>query len=310
VVEVELARRRSDLPAAQEAVRGLEAVLADEHPVAPEYQALALMNLGIAELWAGRPGEARLHLEDALSRTRRISRPFIEVGCLAHLAVAAPVTGQPLPLALELSERALAIAEEHGWTSQSMTTGAFVMAGMALERMGRFADAERHLDRAEEALRAGADPGTEVLLHHARGVLRFGEGRFQEALGELARAQRLERLLAGSHVLLVDVRSRAEWDWVGRIPEAIMIEWNSWPSGERNPAFVDELKARVPKTTAPTLFICRSGARSHSAAAAAALSGYTNAFNVLEGFEGDKNEQGRRNTVGGWRAAGLPWEQS
>ena len=167
------------------------------------------MNVGIAELWAGRPDEARQHLEDALSRTRRISRPFIEVGCLAHLAIAAPLTGQPLPLALELSERALAIAEEHGWTSQSMTTGAFVMAGMALVRMGRFADAERHLDRAEEALRDGADPGTEVLLHHARGMLRFGEGRFQEALAELARAQRLERLLAGGHVLLVDVGSRA-----------------------------------------------------------------------------------------------------
>ena len=119
------------------------------------------------------------------------------------------LTGQPLPLALELSERALAIAEEHGWTSQSMTTGAFAMAGMALVQMGRFADAERHLDRGEQAWREGADPGTEVLLHHARGMLRFGEGRFQEALAELARAQRLERLLAGSHVLLVDVRSRA-----------------------------------------------------------------------------------------------------
>ena len=83
------------------------------------------------------------------------------------------------------------------------------MAGMALARMGRFADAERHLGRAEEALRGGADPGTEVLLHHARGMVRFGEGRFQEALGELARAQRLEGLLAGRHVLMVDVHGRA-----------------------------------------------------------------------------------------------------
>ena len=186
VIEVELARRRSDLPEAQEAMRGLEAALgataeANELPVPPDYWALALMNLGIAELWAGRPDDARQHLEDALGRTRRISRPFIEVGCLAHLAIAAPLTGQPLPLALELSERALAIAEEHGWTSQSMTTGAFAMAGMALVRMGRFAEAERHLARAEESLRAAADPGTEVVLHHARGMLRFGEGRFDEA---------------------------------------------------------------------------------------------------------------------------------
>jgi LuxR family maltose regulon positive regulatory protein len=214
VIEGELARRRNDLPEAQEALRALEAALgatadANELPVRPDYWALALMNLGIAELWAGHPGDARQHLEDALDRTRQIARPFIEVGCLAHLAIAAPLTGQPLPLALELSERAIAIAEEHGWTSQSMTTGAFVMAGMALVRMGRFVEAERHLSRAEECLRAAADPGTEVVVHHARGMLSFGQGRFDEALAEFARAQNLERMLAGEHVFKVDVRGRA-----------------------------------------------------------------------------------------------------
>ena len=214
ILDVELARRRSDLARAREATRALESALgapaeADEVPVPPDYWALALMNLGITELWAGRPDEARQHLEDALGRTRRISRPFIEIGCLAHLAIAAPFTGQPLPLALELSERAIAIAEEHGWTSQSMTTGAFVMAGMALARMGRFVEAERHLSRAEECLRAAADPGTEVVVHHARGMLSFGQGRFDEAVAQFARAQNLERMLAGEHVFKVDVRGRA-----------------------------------------------------------------------------------------------------
>jgi LuxR family maltose regulon positive regulatory protein len=214
VVEGELARRRNDLPEAQEALRAMEAALgatadAAELPVRPDYWPLALMNLGIAELWAGDADDARQHLEDALNRTRQISRPFIEVGCLAHLALAAPLTGQPLPLALELSEQALAIAEEHGWTSQSMTTGAFAMAGMALVRMGRFAEAERHLTRAEESLRTAADQGTEVVLQHARGMLRFGEGRFDEALAEFARAQSLERLLASEHVFTVDVHGRA-----------------------------------------------------------------------------------------------------
>ncbi len=214
VIDGELARRRNDLPEAQEALRALEAALgatagANELPEGPDYWALALMNLGIAELWAGHPDDARQHLEDALNRTRQISRPFIEVGCLAHLALVAPLTGQPLPLALQLSERALAIAEEHGWTSQSITTGAFAMAGMGLVRMGRFAEAERHFTRAEECLRTAADRGTEVALQHARGMLRFGEGRYDEALAEFARARSVGRLLASEHVFTVDVQARA-----------------------------------------------------------------------------------------------------
>ena len=168
------------------------------------------MNLGIAELWAGRPDDARQHLEDALSRTRRISRPFIEVGCLAHLAIAAPLTGQPLPLALELSERALAIAEEHGWTSQSMTTGAFAMAGMALVRMGRFADAERHLDRAEEvAARRQPTRGPRSCSTTPAACCASARAASTKRWREFARAQGLERLLAGEHVFTVDVRGRA-----------------------------------------------------------------------------------------------------
>ena len=109
---------------------------------------------------------------------------------------------------------------------------------------------------------------------------------------------------------LVDVRTRAEWDWVGRIPGSVMLEWNTWPSGERNPDFIAELQAKVPRGPAPLLFICRSGARSHSAALAATQAGYPSCYNVLEGFEGDKDAQGHRSSVGGWRAAGLPWIQS
>jgi len=108
---------------------------------------------------------------------------------------------------------------------------------------------------------------------------------------------------------LVDVRTRAEWSYVGRVPGAVEIEWQTYPSGQLNPDFLRELEARVDKEV-PVLFICRSGARSHASAAAAAAAGYTQAFNVLEGFEGDKDAQGHRNSVGGWRVAGLPWHQS
>jgi rhodanese-related sulfurtransferase len=108
---------------------------------------------------------------------------------------------------------------------------------------------------------------------------------------------------------LVDVRTQAEWDYVGHIPESVLIEWNTYPSGERNPRFVEQLQARVAKTEAPVMFLCRSGARSHHAAVAATQAGYPNSYNVLEGFEGEKNPQGHRGTVGGWRFAGLPWVQ-
>jgi rhodanese-related sulfurtransferase len=109
---------------------------------------------------------------------------------------------------------------------------------------------------------------------------------------------------------LVDVRTRAEWEWVGRVPGAVLIEWNGWPGGARNAEFERELLAKVPDKTHPVLFICRSGGRSHHAAIAAAQLGYANAINVLEGFEGDKDATGHRATVGGWKVAGLPWVQS
>jgi len=107
---------------------------------------------------------------------------------------------------------------------------------------------------------------------------------------------------------LVDVRTRAEWDYVGRVPGAVQIEWQSYPTGQPNPDFLVELRAQV-DSEAPVMFLCRSGARSHAAAAVASDAGYTQAFNILEGFEGDKDQHGHRNTVGGWRAAGLPWMQ-
>jgi rhodanese-related sulfurtransferase len=108
---------------------------------------------------------------------------------------------------------------------------------------------------------------------------------------------------------LVDVRTQAEWEYVGHVPESELVEWNAYPSGRRNDAFLEHLQARVPKTTAPVMFLCRSGARSHQAAAVATQAGYTDSYNILEGFEGDKDALGHRSTVGGWRFAGLPWVQ-
>jgi rhodanese-related sulfurtransferase len=108
---------------------------------------------------------------------------------------------------------------------------------------------------------------------------------------------------------VVDVRSRAELDFVGRIPGSVEIEWKSYPGMQPNPDFIRQLTQKVSLDT-PVMFVCRSGGRSHEAALAAMQAGYREAFNVLEGFEGDRDAGGHRNTVGGWRAAGLPWVQS
>src|SRR5207244_10818260 len=68
---------------------------------------------------------------------------------------------------------------------------------------------------------------------------------------------------------LFDVRTQAEWEYVGHIPESVLIEWNTYPNGQRNPQFLEQLQARVAKTEAPVMFLCRSGARSHQAAVVA-----------------------------------------
>ena len=107
---------------------------------------------------------------------------------------------------------------------------------------------------------------------------------------------------------LVDVRTRAEWDWVGRVPGAVEIEWMIYPGGKPNPSFMAQFKREV-DSEALVMFLCRSGQRSDLAARAATEAGYLASYNVLEGFEGDKDARGQRNRIGGWRCAGLPWIQ-
>ena len=105
---------------------------------------------------------------------------------------------------------------------------------------------------------------------------------------------------------LVDVRTRAEWDWVGRIPGAVEIEWMSYPENRPNSHFLAQLTQQTDRE-ALLMFICRSGARSHQAAALVSQATPRDCYNVLEGFEGDKDANGQRGRVGGWRHAGLPW---
>lgn len=121
------------------------------------------------------------------------------------------------------------------------------------------------------------------------------------------REARLLVLEAGAQI--VDVRTRAEWTWVGHAPASKLIEWETFPGNRRNPRFVDELLAAFSKDDV-LLFMCRSGKRSVPACRAAAAAGFRNAYNVLEGFEGALDESRHRSSIGGWRFAGLPWLQT
>lgn len=114
--------------------------------------------------------------------------------------------------------------------------------------------------------------------------------------------------LMRSGVKLVDVRTQAELYWVGQIPGAVWVEWNSYPGAVLNRDFLAQLAGVASKDEA-LMFICRSGNRSHFAANLATQAGWRECYNVLEGFEGDRDPRQHRGSVNGWKIAGLPWAQ-
>ncbi|MBC5765544.1 rhodanese-like domain-containing protein [Ramlibacter albus] len=108
--------------------------------------------------------------------------------------------------------------------------------------------------------------------------------------------------------VLVDIRSTAELEWVGRVPGAVHVVWKQWPGMVPNPDYDAQLKAAVPEGK-KVVMLCRSGARSIASSRRATELGME-AYNILEGFEGDKDADGHRGVNGGWRFRGLPWKQN
>lgn len=108
---------------------------------------------------------------------------------------------------------------------------------------------------------------------------------------------------------LVDVRTHAELDLVGHIPGSTHIEWSFYPEWKPNPDFLPQLRQQV-DSEALVMFLCRTGGRSDKAANAAHQNGYTEVYNVLQGFEGDTNTEGQRGALNGWKASNLPWSHA
>ena len=133
--------------------------------------------------------------------------------------------------------------------------------------------------------------------------------------GDLSATEAWELLKSDPKARLIDVRTTAEWNFVG-LPdlrplgqEAALIEWQMFPTMQPNPQFVAAASAGADKD-APVLFLCRSGARSRSAAIALTAAGFGRAYNIAGGFEGDLDDERHRGHRNGWKAAGLPWKQS
>ncbi len=128
--------------------------------------------------------------------------------------------------------------------------------------------------------------------------------------GAVTPQEAYELLQGNSAIRLVDVRTKAERDWVGQVEIAkeqhFAVQWNLYPEGTPNPQFLEQLAAIANQQTL-LLFLCRSGVRSRHAAKLASEHGYTACYDILEGFEGNKDGQGHRKTVEGWCKAALPW---
>ncbi len=150
-------------------------------------------------------------------------------------------------------------------------------------------------------------------MGHISAILKTAQERSTQLglsyTGALLPHEAYQLMLEAPAAKLIDVRSHAELDLIGTIPGAAQIEFMSYPGWHLNPHFTTHLKQQI-DAEALLMFICRTGARSNKAAIAAMEAGFTNCYNVLQGFEGDKDPStNQRGAMNGWQAAALPWQQ-
>jgi len=209
VVRMRLARQRGDITAVAEAAQRLlapaMAAEADQPGIGEDLRALALLNLGIAELWTARFDEAGRHLGDGVAVARQIGRPYLEVTGLAHLAQLE--SWRSFPLGAQLSLQAIELAGRHGWADEPVTGVAYLNLGVAMTAQGRIEEAERALGQAERTVRPEADPAAGMRLRAGRGMLEFISGRYDTALSAFRAAERLASSLVTEHTLAPRLRS-------------------------------------------------------------------------------------------------------
>jgi LuxR family maltose regulon positive regulatory protein len=207
VARLLLARRRGDFGSVLDEVKSLlgpsDAQTLTDVALGNDVRAVALMNLGIVELWSFRFEEAARHLEKGLELARRIGRPYVEIGCLGHLALLDGL--RSFDLSRERCDEAIAIAEAQGWASEPIAWVALALRGGDDVWRGSFEEAEHWLARAERALRPDIEPATGLVLHLARGMVHVGRHQLERALVEFRAAEQLQTMLVAPHALSVHV---------------------------------------------------------------------------------------------------------
>ena len=208
MVRLLLARQRGNPAAAAEEAQRLQAIAEAPDAALPglgeELRGLALINLGITEVWAAQFEVAERHLEQGVTLARRIGRPFLEFSGLAHQAVIE--TYRSFAQAAERSRQAIGLARRHGWTDEPTAGTAYVMLGAALAWQGRIQEAEPWVQRAERTVRAETELAAGAGVFHVRGVLELARGRYEDALSAFRAAERLAGKLAAPHLLLPPTR--------------------------------------------------------------------------------------------------------
>jgi LuxR family transcriptional regulator, maltose regulon positive regulatory protein len=209
VVRLRFALRRGDLAAVAEQAQLLLAPAGAADParfgVGEDLRALALISLGVAELWTARFEEAEGHLEQGIALARGIGRPFLEVTGLAHWAQL--LSWRSFPLGAQRSRQALEMAGRHGWTEEPVAGVAYAVLGMTMVAQGRLEEGAQALDRAERTLPDEVEPAAGMQLCHARGLLEVVSGRPEAALAAFGAAERLAGLLVTEHTLAGRLRS-------------------------------------------------------------------------------------------------------
>ena len=165
-----------------------------------ELRALALVSMGVTELWAAPLGEAQRHLDQGLALARRIGRPFLELTGLAWQAIGE--LPRSFARTAERSRQGIELARRHGWTDETAAGVAYIALGSVLAWQGRPEEAEPWVQRAERTVRPETEPVAELAVRYLRGILELARGRDADALAAFRAAERLAGRLAAPYLLV------------------------------------------------------------------------------------------------------------